>query len=169
MVDAVGEGVDARRWATSRRGLRSFPTGHFAEAAIIPADRAYPIPDDITERDAAATLIAFQTAHVALHRHGTLTAGETLLVLGAAGGVGSAAIQLGVAVGARFIAVASGATKGAHCAALGADVVIDASTGDLGAEVAPRLVDAASTWCSTQSAVPRTRRRLQRWQPTPAS
>ena len=57
-------------------------------------------------------------------------------MLGAAGGVGSAAIQLGIAAGARVIAVASGAEKGAHCAALGADVVVDSTAGDLGARVA---------------------------------
>lgn len=135
-VDAVGEGVDPAWIGRRVVGVCELPHGSFAEAAIIPADRVYPIPDDVTERDAAATLIAFQTAHVALHRRAALKASETLLVLGAAGGVGSAAIQLGVAADARVIAVASGAEKGAYCADLGADVVVDAVTGDLGAEVA---------------------------------
>ena len=67
-VDAVGAGVDPA-WIGKRVvGVCELPHGAFAEAAIIPADRAYPIPDDVSERHAAATLIAFQTAHVALHR-----------------------------------------------------------------------------------------------------
>jgi NADPH2:quinone reductase len=131
VVDAVGPDVD-KNWLGQRVvGVAELPHGSFAEASIIPADRAYPIPDSVSDRDAAATLIAFQTAHLALHRRGALAAGENLLVLGAAGGVGSAAIQLGKAAGARVVAVASGPEKGKHCTALGADHVIDAQSEDL--------------------------------------
>ena len=131
VVDAVGADVDPGRVGQRVVGVTELPHGAFAEHAIVPADRAYAIPDAVSDADAAATLIAFQTAHVGLHRRGRLAAGETLVVLGAAGGVGSAAIQLGAAVGARVVAVARGAEKQAACAALGAAVVVDGAADDL--------------------------------------
>lgn len=131
VVDAVGPGV-AGDWLGRRVvGVTELPHGAFAEAAIVPADRAYPVPDGVTEVDAAATVIAFQTAHVALHRRGRIAPGETLLVLGAAGGVGSAAVQLGRAVGARVVAVARGDARLAECRRWGADVVVDGGVDDL--------------------------------------
>ena len=134
-VEAVGDDVDPALIGTRAVGVTDLPHGGFAEFSIIPADRAYRVPDGVTDADAVATLIAFQTSHVALHRRGALAAGETLLVLGAAGGVGSAAIQLGKDAGARVIAVAGGADKHEHCRALGADAVIDSASADLAGEV----------------------------------
>src|SRR3954464_1009996 len=128
VIDAVGDGVEPHVIGRRVVGVADLPHGGFAEWSIIPADRAYRVPDDVSDGDAVATLIAFQTAHLALHRRGGLTAGETLLVLGAAGGVGSAAIQLGNVAGARVIAVAGGADKQAHCRALGADAVLDSAS-----------------------------------------
>jgi len=134
-IDAVGDGVEPH-WIGQRVvGVTDLPHGGFAECSIIPADRAYAIPNAVGDADAVATLIAFQTSHVALHRRGALSAGETLLVLGAAGGVGSAAIQLGKDAGARVIAVAGGTEKQEHCRALGADAVLDSASSDLAAEV----------------------------------
>jgi NADPH2:quinone reductase len=134
-IDAVGAGVELHMIGQRVVGVADLPHGGFAEWSIIPADRAYRVPDAISDADAVATLIAFQTAHIALHRRGALTTGETLLVLGAAGGVGSAAIQLGKEAGARVIAVAGGADKQAHCERLGADVVLDSASADLAADV----------------------------------
>jgi NADPH:quinone reductase len=116
-------------------GVTDLPHGGFAEWSIIPADRAYRVPDGVTDADAVATLIAFQTAHLALHRRGGLVPGETLLVLGAAGGVGSAAIQLGKVGAARVIAVSGGADKQEQCRSLGADVVLDSASSDLAADI----------------------------------
>jgi NADPH2:quinone reductase len=135
VVDAVGDGVEPHLVGTRVVGVTDLPHGGFAEWSIIPADRAYRVPDTVSDADAVATLIAFQTAHLALHRRGRLIAGETLLVLGAAGGVGSAAVQLGKAVGARVIAVARDADKQDHCRALGADAVLDAASSDLAADI----------------------------------
>jgi NADPH2:quinone reductase len=134
-IDVVGEGVDAALTGTRAVGVTDLPHGGFADCSIIPADRAYRVPDGVTDADAVATLIAFQTSHIALHRRGALVAGETLLVLGAAGGVGSAAIQLGKDAGASVIAVAGGSDKQAHCRELGADAVIDSASTDLAGEV----------------------------------
>jgi len=75
------------------------------------------------------------TAYIALQRRARLEAGETLLVLGAAGGTGSAAVQVGSALGARVIAVAGGTDKTTYCARLGAEHVIDYRDGDLSAKV----------------------------------
>jgi NADPH2:quinone reductase len=79
---------------------------------------------------AAAMLITYGTGHLALHRRAGLRPGETLLVHGGAGGVGSAAIQLGCAAGARVIATASGAERAEVCRRLGADVAVDNATAD---------------------------------------
>jgi len=135
VIDAVGDGVEAQLVGRRVVGVTDLPHGGFAEWSIIPADRAYRVPDGVSDADAVATLIAFQTAHLALHRRGGLTAGETLLVLGAAGGVGSAAIQLGKVAGARVIAVARDADKQEQCRALGADEVLDAASADLASDI----------------------------------
>lgn len=135
VVDAVGDGVEPHLIGTRVVGVTDLPHGGFAEWSIVPADRAYRIPDAVSDADAVATLIAFQTAHLALHHRGRLAAGETLLVLGAAGGVGSAAIQLGKDTGAHVIAVARGADKQDQCRALGADTVLDSASAELAAEI----------------------------------
>jgi NADPH2:quinone reductase len=93
------------------------------------------LPDSMPFSDAAALQIAYGTSHVALDYRAGLQAGETLLVLGAAGGVGLTAVELGKLMGARVIAVARGADKCAIAAQAGADHVIDATDVDLRAEL----------------------------------
>jgi NADPH2:quinone reductase len=87
-------------------------------------------PEQLDDVGAAAFLIAFQTAHLLLHRRGRLQAGETMLIHSGAGGVGSAAIQLAVAAGARVIATAGGPEKVRLCRELGATLAIDYRAGD---------------------------------------
>lgn len=99
--------------------------GRLAEQVSVPADLLLPIPDQMSWAEAAALFVAYHTAHIGLFRRGGLQGGETLLVHGASGGVGSAAVQLGKAVGARVIAVAGGQAKTDICRQLGADVVVD--------------------------------------------
>jgi NADPH2:quinone reductase len=108
-------------------GVTAFPAGAggCAEQALLYADFALPAPDSLADAEAAAFAIPFHTAWVGLVQRARLAAGETLLVLGAAGGAGSAALQLGRAVGARVIAAARGPEKAAFCRALGANVVLD--------------------------------------------
>ncbi len=81
------------------------------------------------DEDAAAFRIGYSTAFIGLVRRGALQAGESLLVLGAAGGSGLAAVQLGAALGARVLAVVAGEAKRVLCASAGADVVIDRTLG----------------------------------------
>jgi NADPH2:quinone reductase len=124
-VTAVGDAVDAT-WVGQRVvGVPALPDGGFAEQAVVAATNLYPLPDGVDDVDAAATHIAFNTAHVALHRRAQLQPDETLLVHAGAGGTGSAAIQLGVLAGARVLATAGSPERTAICRALGAAVAID--------------------------------------------
>ncbi len=118
-------------------GVTSFPRGHggFAEEALVGTGFAFAVPDELSDAEAAAFPIAFHTAQIGLVRRGRLLPGEHLLVLGGAGGTGSAAIQLGRALGARVLASAGGDEKGAHCRSLGAEVVIDHRRSDLASAV----------------------------------
>ena len=101
------------------------PDGALQEYLTVPAAQVYPVPASMPAADAAVLHIAYQTAHVALHHRAGLRAGETVLVTGAAGGVGSAAVQLAAAAGATVIGAVTGAAKAAACRAAGARHVID--------------------------------------------
>ena len=102
--------------------------GTMAEAGLFAAADCHPIPDAMSYPEAAGFLIAYGTSHFALTRRADLRAGETLAVLGAAGGVGLTAVEIGAALGARVIAVARGADKLAIARAAGAAEVIDSAT-----------------------------------------
>jgi NADPH2:quinone reductase len=95
----------------------------------------YPVPDGMSDEGAAAFGIPYQTAWIGLVTRGGLKEGDTLVVLGGAGGSGSAAVQLGHALGARVIAVAGGAEKAQQCRVFGADETIDHQQQDFVAEV----------------------------------
>jgi NADPH2:quinone reductase len=125
-VVAVGDGATARvgERVMAVTGFR-FRHGSLAEECIALDDFALPVPDEMSDAEAAGFLISFHTAWLGLVRRGALAAGETLLVLGASGGTGSAALQLGKSLGAHVLAVAGGEDKVAFCRALGADQVID--------------------------------------------
>jgi NADPH:quinone reductase len=103
--------------------------GAFAERVAVPAFAALPLPDDASFEEGAALVMNYQTAHFALKRRGRLRAGETVLVHGAGGGAGSAAVQVGKALGARVIAVASDERKRQAARQAGADETIDAGEG----------------------------------------
>lgn len=105
--------------------------GAHAEELVVPGDIVTPIPDSMDFATAAAFPVAYGTAHFALDHRGKLGPGETLLVLGAAGGVGLAAIEVGKLLGARVIAAASSADKLAVAREHGADEVINYRTEDL--------------------------------------
>lgn len=125
-VVAAGPGARAQVGARVM-AVSGFFLGHgsFAEEALAIDDFCFPVPDALGDAEAAAFLIPYHTAYVGLVRRAALQAGETLLVLGAAGGTGSAALQLGRALGARVIAAARGAERAAFCRAQGADAVVD--------------------------------------------
>jgi NADPH2:quinone reductase len=102
------------------------PAGGFAQKVAAPAaGGVFPVPEAMPFEKAAALHIAYQTAHVGLHRRASLREGETVLVHAGAGGVGSAAIQVAGAAGARVIATAGGPEKVGVCSDLGAEVAVD--------------------------------------------
>jgi NADPH2:quinone reductase len=104
--------------------------GGFAEYAIANDANIFPIPDDFNWVDAATVFIAYGSAHVCLLKRCQIQSGETLLVHGAAGGVGAAIIHLGRHLGARIIATEVGAKKVEACRKLGAEIAIDALSDD---------------------------------------
>jgi NADPH:quinone reductase len=126
--DAAGEVVAVGADCPLRPGERvmgSAPRGAYAEYLLMPADVAERIPDGMPEHDAAAFLNAYLTAYAGVVYQGRVQPGDVLLVHGAAGGVGLAAVQVGAALGATVIATAGSAEKLAACRAQGAALAID--------------------------------------------
>jgi NADPH2:quinone reductase len=124
IVKDVGEGV--RHVKPGDRVLAfARVAGGFAEEIVLPGGIVTPIPDEMDFQTAAAFTIAYGTAMFALDYRGHLKAGETLVVLGATGGVGLAAIECGKLLGARVIAAAGGADKLKLAKEYGADEVVD--------------------------------------------
>ena len=128
-VATLGPGVVGLPIGT--RVLAFLNDGGLAQTAIAPANRVVAIPDCMGFADAAAFPIAYGTSHLALDHKARLQPGETLLVLGAAGGVGLTAVEIGARMGARVIASARGADKLAIAKAAGAESGIDSDTPDL--------------------------------------
>ena len=129
VVRAVGEGVTHLKVGQSVACLSG--TGGFGTHTLAPAKLCMPLPPGFPAVDAAAFIMTYATSHHALIDRGQLKAGETVLVLGAAGGVGTAAIQISKAAGAKVIAAASTDEKCALCKELGADATINYSRDNL--------------------------------------
>ena len=132
-VVAVGANVDKRLIGTRVLGPTLFQAqrGGLAQSCLMHAAGALPIPDEMSGVEAAGFFIPYQTAWVALVRRANITADDTVLILGASGSSGAAAVQLAKAKGARVIAVAGGPEKAAFCARIGADAVIDRKKQDV--------------------------------------
>lgn len=128
-VVAVGEEVTA--WGVGDRVLASIGLGGFASMVSVPAAALTAVPAEMSTRAAAAFTQSYCTALFALRDRARLTAGESVLVLGAAGGVGTAAIQVAKALGATVIAAASSPERLERCVAAGADHTLDYSREDL--------------------------------------
>jgi NADPH2:quinone reductase len=129
VVKEVGEGV--KGFKPGDRVISIAPYGAFAEEVKVDAGRLVPIPEGMDFNSAAAFLFTYGTSDHALRDRGQLKAGETLLVLGAAGGVGLAAVEIGKALGAKVIACASSSDKLEVCRQHGADEGINYATEDL--------------------------------------
>jgi NADPH:quinone reductase len=121
-VEAVGEGVTG--WKPGDRIVAVIGHGGLAEKVVMPAKAGIPLPAERSFEEGAALLLTYATSIHALYDRGRLEAGQTLLVLGAAGGVGLAAVELGKAKGARVIAAVSSAEKAAAARQAGADGAI---------------------------------------------
>jgi NADPH2:quinone reductase len=141
--EVVGRVID---WGSDVRGRKagdrvmavtSFFTGHgsFAEECLALDDFCLPVPDEMTDAEAACFLIPGHTAYIALETRAKLEAGETLLVLAGASGTGAAAIQIGRALGGRVIASVGDPVKAEICRALGAELVVDHHAPDFSKQV----------------------------------
>ena len=128
-IEAVGEGVTALKVGQNVACLSG--TGGFGTHTVAPAALCMPLPPSFPLVDAAAFIMIYATSHHGLIDRGQLKAGETVLVLGAAGGVGTSAIQIAKVVGARVIAAASSDEKCELCKSIGADATINYSKENL--------------------------------------
>jgi len=133
VVSAVGEGVTGIK--TGDRVIAATMLGAFAEKVPVHASQVVPMPASMSFDEGAALTTIYGTSWHALKDRAKLKAGESVLVLGAAGGVGIATVQLAKAAGARVIAAASSDEKLAFCRENGADETINYSTEDLKARV----------------------------------
>lgn len=129
VVSAVGP--DVAGFSIGDKVIAFTPIGAFAQQALVPVQALMPMPPGMDFDTAAAITLTYGTSHHAVVDRARLKAGETMLVLGAAGGVGLAAIDIGKALGARVIAAASSDEKLAVCREHGADATINYSTEDL--------------------------------------
>lgn len=129
VITAVGDGVS--NYKIGDRVIAFTAQGAFAERVIAPVQALMPMPAKMDFDIAAAITLTYGTSHHAVVDRAQLKAGETMLVLGAAGGVGLAAIEIGKALGARVIAAASSDKKLQVCREHGADLTINYSTQDL--------------------------------------
>lgn len=131
-VTAVGEGVDVAL-GTRIMGVTSFIAGHgsFAEECLVMADSTFEVPEGLTDAQAAGFWIPHLTGWIGLVDRGGIAAADQLVVLGAAGGSGIAAVQLGHALGARVIAVVSDEARATFCRELGADATVNHRDGPL--------------------------------------
>ena len=132
-LEVAGEVVKGSgRWAEGDRVCALLGGGGYAEYAKVDARHALPVPNGLDFIQAAALPETVFTVWANVFEHGALKPGETLMVHGAASGIGTTAIQMGKAAGARVIATARGADKASRARALGADLAIDTSAREFG-------------------------------------
>ncbi len=150
VVKAIGEAVTSVK--VGDRVLANNTAGGMAEEVAIEASRLIPIPDAMPFEEAAAFIMTYGTSYYALKDRGHIRAGQTLLVLGAAGGVGLAAVELGAAMGARVIAAASSEEKVALARARGAAEGVVYPAGPFDRDGQKALADLFKSACGADGA-----------------
>ena len=128
-VESVGSAVT--RYKPGDKVISAAGTGAFCERIVVNENAVFPMPDGLSFEQAAGVSITYFTSYYALKQRANIQPGETLLVLGAAGGVGTTAVELGKLMGAKVIAAASSEEKLELCKKLGADEVINYTTTSL--------------------------------------
>jgi NADPH2:quinone reductase len=136
IVEVVGEGVTG--WQVGQRAMAWVPSGAYAEYCLTPAHRAMPVPENLSDVEAAAVPVNWLTAYFALVTLGKLQAGERVLIHAAAGGVGTAAVQIAKLLGGFVFATAGSEEKVELARSLGADVAINYERDDFEAVVRER-------------------------------
>lgn len=122
VIEVVGEGVEG--YSAGDRVMAGIGNGGLAEKVVVPVGRMFPIPDDVPFEKAASLLMTYGTTIHGLKDRGHIKHGDTVLVLGAAGGVGLSAVELAKAFGARVVAAVSSEAKGEVARKAGADEVV---------------------------------------------
>ena len=150
VVDAVGGGVDG--FSVGDRVLAGGINGGFATHFIANAAQTNKIPDDMPFDEAAAFMLTYGTSHYALKDRAAIRPGEALFILGAAGGVGAAAIELGKAFGAKVVAGVSSEDKAAFCKELGADETLIYPKGELDRAAQKELSGQIKALCGGEGA-----------------
>jgi NADPH:quinone reductase len=150
VVAALGDGVTGL--SVGDRAIGAMVSGGMAERVALPASKCTLMPDSMPFDEAAAFLYTYGTSYHALKDRADLKSGETLLVLGAAGGVGIAAVEIGKARGARVIAAASSQEKVDFARAHGADDGVVYPKGEIDREVSKMLTKAFKDVCGTNGA-----------------
>lgn len=150
VVESVGEGVT--RLKIGDRVFAMLGWGGMAEKVAVDQNRCFPIPEGMPFEEAAAFIMTYGTSYYALKDRGGLQSGETLLVLGAAGGVGLAAVELGKAMGARVVAAVSSEEKLAVAKKAGADAGVIYPKGALDRDAQKQLSEAFKSACGKDGA-----------------
>lgn len=150
IVDALGEGVT--QWKVGDHVIAMMGNGGLREEALAPADKLFPLPEGVSFETGASLLMTYGTNMHGLLDRGHLKAGDTLLVLGAAGGVGLAAVELGKAYGARVVAAVSSEEKAAVAREHGADGVVIYPIAPLGKDQSKALAEAFKAACGPDGA-----------------
>lgn len=150
VIEAVGEGVEG--FAVGDRVLAGIGNGGLAEKVVVPAGRMFKVPDGVPFEKAASLLMTYGTTIHGLKDRGHIKAGDTVLILGAAGGVGLSAIELAKAFGARVVAAVSSETKGEVAKKAGADEVVIYPRDAMDKDASKALAEAFKQACGPNGA-----------------
>ena len=150
VVESIGEGVDG--YAVGDRVMSGLGNGGLAEKVAVPAGRMFPIPEGVSFEKAASLLMTYGTNIHGLKDRGHIKEGDTVLILGAAGGVGIAAIELCKAYGARVVAAVSSEAKGEIARKVGADEVVIYPKEEMDKAASKELAGAFKAACGPEGA-----------------
>lgn len=150
VIEAVGEGVE--NFKVGDRVMAGIGNGGLREKAIVPAGRMFPVPDGVPFEKAASLLMTYGTTIHGLKDRGHIKEGDTVLVLGAAGGVGLSAVELAKAFGARVVAAVSSEAKGEVARKAGADEVVIYPRGEMDKDASKELANKFKAACGPDGA-----------------
>ena len=150
VIEAVGEGVEG--FSVGDKVMAGIGNGGLAEKVIVPAGRMFPVPEGVSFEKAASLLMTYGTTIHGLKDRGHIKAGDTVLVLGAAGGVGLSAVELAKAYGARVVAAVSSEEKGEIARKAGADEVVIYPADEMDKDASKELANAFKAACGPEGA-----------------
>ncbi|MCZ8135962.1 MAG: NADPH:quinone oxidoreductase family protein [Porphyrobacter sp.] len=150
IIEAIGEGVEG--YKVGDTVMAGIGNGGLAEKVVVPVDRMFPVPDGVSYEKAASLLMTYGTTIHGLKDRGHIKPGDTVLVLGAAGGVGLSAVELAKAFGARVVAAVSSEAKGEVARKAGADEVVIYPKEAMDKDASKALADAFKKACGPEGA-----------------